>query len=160
DVTPDRARASVALAGKLSSGDWYVEVMHNEKGTAWVADWLEERVRKYKPIGVALDASGPAGSLVNELQKRRGDVDALTAREMTQGCGMHFDAAYERKIVHRNQPWLNSARGSASQRQLGDAWAWNRKDTSADISPLVAVTIAMQEYARLDGKRKRSGVVW
>jgi hypothetical protein len=36
----------------------------------------------------------------------------------------------------------------ATQRPLGDRWAWSRKNSSIDISPLVAVTLALWGVAR------------
>jgi hypothetical protein len=54
----------------------------------------------------------------------------------------------------------------ARKRRLGDAWAWNRKDTDSDITPLVAVTLALFGHAYTGVERPRprksSGkvVVW
>jgi hypothetical protein len=31
----------------------------------------------------------------------------------------------------------------AAKRPLGDAWAWSRKSSGVDISPLVAITLAV-----------------
>jgi hypothetical protein len=37
---------------------------------------------------------------------------------------------------------LDSAVAGAVRRNVGDAWAWGRRTSDIDISPLVAVTLA------------------
>jgi hypothetical protein len=37
---------------------------------------------------------------------------------------------------------LDSAIKGAAKRTLGEAWAWSRKSSDVDISPLVSVTLA------------------
>ena len=39
----------------------------------------------------------------------------------------------------------------AEKRKVGDSWLWSRKDSSVDISPLVAVTLA-----HMQGRQKRT----
>jgi hypothetical protein len=41
---------------------------------------------------------------------------------------------------------------AARTRPLGDAWAWSRKNSSANISPLVSVTLALS--AALTAKKE------
>jgi hypothetical protein len=41
-------------------------------------------------------------------------------------------------------PELKAALKGASKRSLGDSWAWARKSSAVDISPLVAVTLALR----------------
>jgi hypothetical protein len=66
----------------------------------------------------------------------------MNATEYKQACGAFYDYAQERKLRHIGQPLLNAALGSARKRDLGDAWAWHRRDYT-DISPLVSVTNAL-----------------
>ena len=39
----------------------------------------------------------------------------------------------------------------ATKRPLGDAWAWSRKNSTVDISPLVAATLALWGYSNAAG---------
>ena len=79
----------------------------------------------------------------------------VTAREHATACGSLFDLVGQslraldgekfdpsRTLRHLGQPHLSAAVKAAVKRPLGDAWAWNRKG-SVDISPLVAVTLAL-----------------
>jgi hypothetical protein len=46
-------------------------------------------------------------------------------------------------LRHLGTPELDAAVAGAITRPLGDAWAWSRKSSSVDISPLVASTMAL-----------------
>ena len=62
---------------------------------------------------------------------------------MTAACGAFYDAVMEDRLRHLDTPVLNSALAVARKRSLGDAWAWHRKNAAADITPLVACTLAL-----------------
>jgi hypothetical protein len=57
---------------------------------------------------------------------------------------MFFDATTpeEDGLRHRGTQELSVAVAGARKRTLVDAWAWSRKSSSVDISPLVACTLA------------------
>ncbi len=47
-------------------------------------------------------------------------------------------------VRHRPQPALDLAANVAKTRPMGDgAWAWDRRGSTEDISPLVACTVAL-----------------
>ena len=46
-------------------------------------------------------------------------------------------------LKHLGSPDLWNAIRAAGTRPLGDRWLWSRKKSSADISPLVAATLAL-----------------
>ncbi len=143
DVTPDRAIASIAMAGKRDDGRFHVELTDNEQGTQWVPARIAELVEKYKPDAVLCDPAGPAGSLLPALADLRVDVTQVQAAEHAKACGCWFDHVTEGNLVHRGQRELIASLDGAVKRSLGDAWLWSRKSSSVDISPLVAVTLAL-----------------
>ena len=143
DVTPDRSRAAIGVAGRRPDGRWHVEVVDHRPGTKWVAGRLEDLIAKHRPSGIFCDAGGPAGSLLDELERNGLEVTAVSAREHGQACGIFYDAVMEGNLAHLGQPELTAALDGAVKRSLGDAWAWSRKSSSIDISPLVACTIAL-----------------
>jgi hypothetical protein len=70
-------------------------------------------------------------------------VTPVTAREHAQAAGSFFDLATSGSLRHLGTTELTAALDGAVKRPLGDAWAWSRKSSSVDISPLVACTIAL-----------------
>lgn len=142
DVTPDRSKASIAAAGMRSDGLPHVEVIANEAGTHWVVDRLKSL--KTKPRRILVDATGPAGSLISEGAEAGLVIEPVSTADHAKACGLIFDLATEGRMRHGPDPLLELALSGAVKRDVGDgAWLWSRKNSLVDISPLVAVTIAM-----------------
>lgn len=142
DVTPDRSRTAIAVAGRRPDGAAHVEIADHKRGTGWVLDRLSEMLARYPSLALLCDASGPAGSLIAALEDRGHIVTTVNAREHAQACGRFFDAVEQKTLRHCGEPELNAAVKGAARRTLGDAWAWSRKSSGVDISPLVACTLA------------------
>jgi hypothetical protein len=140
DTSPDRSSTSIAMCGVRADGLEQVEIVDHRAGTGWVAERLAELVDRWSPVGVAVDPAGPAGSLIGELPGLPWKTTG--ARDVVQACGGLYDAVLEGKLRHRGDLRLNIAVEGASKRNLGEAWAWSRKNSAVDISPLVAVTLA------------------
>jgi len=143
DVSPDRTWAAIGAAGTRPDGSKHVELVEFRRGTGWVVDRVTELVNKWRPSAIVVDAGGPAGSLLADLEAARIEVTLTSTRDYAQACGMFFDAVDGGFLHHLGQTELNDAALIAKRRPLGDAWAWSRKSsTDVSISPLVAVTLA------------------
>lgn len=143
DASPDRAFATISVAGARQDGLKHVEVAKRERGLGWLVPELVQLNEKHRPAAIVTDASGPAGSLVPELERAGVTVTPVSAPEYAQACGMIYDGVSEGTIRHLADPRLTSAIAGATQRNLGDRWAWSRRNSSVDISPLVACTLAL-----------------
>ncbi len=143
DTTPDRSRSSIAVCGRREDGLFHIEVVDWRPGTGWLVPRLLELAGRYNTQAVICDGSGPAGSLIPELEQAEVQVTAVTAREHARGCGLIYDAVKDGNLRHLGQDQLDSAAKGATQRTLGEAWAWSRKNSAVDISPLVACTLAL-----------------
>jgi hypothetical protein len=152
DVSPDRAWSSISAAGVNEDGVEMIELLDRRPGTEWVADRLFELKKAHKPVAIVGDEKGPAGSLIDEIEKKRLKVTKVTASEHAQACGMVYDAVDQQDIVHIDQAELNAAVAGAVKRPLGEAYAWSRINSLVDISPLVAATLALWGFRT---KRKR-----
>jgi hypothetical protein len=156
DVSPDGAWGAIAVAGRRSDGLAHVEVVEHHPRTSWIVPWLIERQQRHKPLAVVVDPAGLAGSLVPHLEEAgftsvgpsvvAPGARALvkpTARDAAQACGLFYEAVTDaRTLRHLGQPELATALAGATRRPLGDAWAWDRKGSGVDITPLVAATLA------------------
>ncbi|MFE6846556.1 terminase [Streptomyces sp. NPDC057686] len=166
DVTPDRSRSCIAVAGANGEGLTHVEVTgHDEKldirpGTAWVVPRLKKLMKEHRITHVVIDRGGQAGMFYDELDAEPGlTVLTPTAREYAQGCGWFAGGCRPRRgnkpwIVHINQPPLTTAVAGADKRDLADLWAWDKRAATADISPLVAVTLAAWGHHKVASKPK------
>lgn len=152
DVSPNRDRASIGVAGYLPDGRVMVQTIENRRGTGWVAGRLKELTDRWPTLGVLIDTAGPAASLLPDLKRLRVKrIRLLATNDVKAACGMFYDYVNDGRLAHPDQPVLNTAIGSARKRPLGDAWAWHRKGNDSDITPLVAVTFAA--YGLLTARR-------
>lgn len=149
DTTPDRAWSTISVAGRRPDGLSHVEITSREgvvdrrRGTGWLVARLLELAEEHEHVGFICDGRSPAGSLLPELEQAGLEVTPVTSTEHAQGCGMFFDGVEQKTLRHLGQPELTSAVRGAAKRPLGDAWAWSRKTSATDISPLVACTLAL-----------------
>jgi hypothetical protein len=108
--------------------------------------------RQRKDIAcVVIDMAGPAGELVPELIARGVKVVNPTVREFALACGDLHHAVMPKRgevatVTHIDQDVLNNAVRVSDKRQLADLWAFSKINSSADISPLYAVTLAKHGY--------------
>lgn len=142
DVSPGR-RTALAAAGKNQDGDWHVEVIEKLPGTEWLPARLAELDLMHSPLQIVCDDLGPGRSLVAACEARGVRVRTLSAPEHAEACGRLVDAVAERSLKHVGSLDLWNAIRGAGTRPLGDRWAWSRKSSTVDISPLVAATLAL-----------------
>lgn len=138
DVDKDRTSSSVAWCGLTEDGLPHGELARVGPGTSWVVEQLTRMaVRR-----VTLNGAGAPASLIPDLESAGIEVVAVSGREFTQACGAFYDAVVDGRFRHIGQEPLDAAVAGARKRQLESAWAWSRRDSAVDISPLVAVTLA------------------
>lgn len=152
DMPPDRSVTTIAVAGYREDGKRHGEVTDRLPGARRAVRRMAELVRRWKVCVVVIDANSPAASLVPELAKAGIVVDPerdQTRLELVGGhkisavCGGWYDALCEDQLRHLDQPELNGAVTGAVRKDTGDGgWRWSRKDSSVDISPLMAVNLA------------------
>lgn len=147
DVNPERSWASISAAGQALEGDLpFVELVDRREGTGWIADRLFELQERYRPVEIILDRQSPAASLIDELEKARVDLEITDSTYMVRACGNFKDRVALMRFSHRSQQELNDAVKNAGTTQRADAWAWSRKSSRVDISPLVAATLALESW--------------
>lgn len=151
DVTPDRSSASVAAAGMNQDGKLHVEIGMAKKGTGWLVEFLADLAARKSPCEVVCDGYGPAASLAGELLDAGVAVKTVSTSEHGQACGHLVDKVQNDELRHLGSLELAAAVAGARTRPLGDAWAWSRKNSAVDISPLVAATLAVWSAAAFAG---------
>lgn len=143
DMSPDGMVATIAVAAW--SGDRkHVEIVKRGScaaGSDWVVEWLTASKRRRR--GAVIDRYSPARLLVPALERAGMRVTVTSGPDLTVACGGFLDDVKGRKLAHYNQTELNDAVESAAKREFreGGGWAW-RRDGDADISPLMAATLA------------------
>ncbi|KZM68468.1 terminase large subunit domain-containing protein [Nocardia terpenica] len=153
DISPDRSRASIAIAGARADELFHVEVTHNRKGTEWVAAELRRMVAVWSPVCVVVD--GPAASLVPELAALDVPVYKTTLPEYATACALFYDYVMSGALRHVDQPIFNTAVEAVRKRVVGDLWVWGRRNAESDVTPVVAATVAL--FGFINARPKRRG---
>lgn len=156
DISADRGKSSIAVCGKRDDGKLHIELAEYRGGTGWLVNWFATAAPNYRGgMRVALQSRGaPISSMVDVLAAIDGvEIIECSGKDVAGWAGRLWDsvAACDEQsgsdatpVLHRPQPALDLAANIAATRPLGDgAWAWDRNKSLEDISPLVAVTMAL-----------------
>jgi hypothetical protein len=141
DVTPERSYASIGVAGWAGHGKIAIEVVEHRPGAGWLVERLAQLSQKWRPSLIVVDRASPAGKLAPELEMLGLPVELTDVGAYAGACGGFYDAVMDGTLFHRGQAPLDAAVAAARKRQIGDTWAWARRE-GGDVSPLVAVTLA------------------
>lgn len=143
DVSPDGLTAAVAVGAARASDDLtHLEVIDHRPGTEWVSDRLVELSASWKPRAILYAENSPAKALVPAIERSGVEITPVSGGDHAQACGMLQTAVRDATVRHRHSPQVVPALRGAVKRPVGDAWAWSRKNSTVDIAPLVAVTLA------------------
>lgn len=141
DVSPERDWTSLGMAAEHVSGRCFLEVAAREPGVEWAVGHLKKLRESIGGNRVALDGSGPAGALEQDLIDEGFEVIRLGRQERVDACGALFDDVLAEDIVHCGAPELDAALAAAEKRYSGDAFVWGRTQSQDDITALYAVTL-------------------
>lgn len=136
DCTPDRTWGAFAVADSR-----VVEVVDHRRGVGWMVDrafelWTNHGVR------VVVDGSGPAGNLGAEVERLGATVEYLGSRDVARACNAFYDDVNAARFTVLDPFGTTTAAVSgAVKKPSGETWRWDR-NADADISPLMAVTLA------------------
>lgn len=162
DTSPS-GNTAIAVAGLDQRGERRVEVIDHRPGKGWVVARVVEIVTGARPkahgvepspvMRITIDGASPANSLIPDINKALADadidltVDIASTRRLTQSCVGLWDGVVEGTVCHIAQVTLDQAVVAAKRRPVGDSWAWGRRATTEDISPLVSTSLALGAWA-------------
>lgn len=170
-VKPDALAVDMSHGREISVGACWIEGESAHVEEVWAGvnvaaaiEWVAARAGRR--MQVVIDGASPAAAMIPELTARFVNVRQSTAGDMAKACGLFEDRADAARITHAGQKRLADALEGARKRQIRDAggWGWDRRDESAEIHPIVAVTLALlgaSTTKRASGRRtsRREAVV-
>lgn len=151
DVSPEGITC-ISSAGVRGDGRLHVEIVDHRPGSSWASERIAELSRKWHPSAVVLDVGSPAGALLPDLDRLGITLTKVSGREMAQSSVAFASLVHDRGVFHLDQPALNAAVGAAKRRPLGDLWAFGRRGSFTDISPLIACALAAWGHAQNAGR--------
>jgi hypothetical protein len=160
DRSPDGLAVVVAAYRDFDNGRMHVEPVFLRDGLTnmmAVVNWVLDNTTRRIPVVV--DQQSPAAVVINHLQSRRNLV-VTTGAEMSRACVGFTDDVRSGMLTFSDtgNGDLTSAVDGARKRPIGEAggYAWDRRDGSSAVSPLVAASLA-HFGAVAFGRRRPSG---
>ena len=160
DVSPMRNSAAIVACGSAVDGRPWVDVVETRGGTPdWVVGRIVAICKSQVVRAVVIDGKGPAASLIDPLKRSGVKVTVTSTGQMTSAVADFYDSVMGERLVHLNQSVLNLAVALARRRRVMDAWAWSRKDSDSEITPLVAATLSLfgQQFSSVVRPRRPAG---
>lgn len=146
DVSPDRSRAAIGLAGIRGDDRIHLEVVDQGDGTDWVPRALADLWAANNAFPVLVQMGSSAEELIPDIRKAGVPARPVTLREYAAACGRMLDGIKDQQVAHVEQESLDGAVRAARPSYKGDTrFIWKRSHALADITPLVTVTLAANQ---------------
>jgi hypothetical protein len=139
-VSYDLAKGCVAAAGADEDSKHVMPLQHGP-GTGWLVQRAKE-LQAVHGVEVVIDGRGPAADLIEDFEREGVLLRIASTTDVLDACAGIYKDVQDRKLHHAGYPELDAAAASAVKRAVGDRWAWGRKQSESDTSPLEAVTLA------------------
>ncbi|HUC32727.1 MAG TPA: hypothetical protein VMS14_04945, partial [Ilumatobacteraceae bacterium] len=100
-------------------------------------------------------------SVIDELEAGDVPVTKVSQQTYAANCGAFFDAVDARVVAQRSadEPVFGPTFGSARRQKASEGWRWQAKDSTSDITPLVAATLALGALPAAGGREHDRSVV-
>lgn len=139
-VSFDLTHACIGAAAR--DGDvTHLKPLQHGPGTGWVVERAKQ-LQDAHGHDVVIDAGGPAAVLMEPLEQAGVRLRIMDTRDVLDACAHIYELVRERRARHMNYAELDVAVQGAVKRTVGDRWAWGRRKSTSDISPLEAETFA------------------
>lgn len=146
-VSLDLEHASIVGAANHPDG---VELIRPLQHGPNPGDWLIDAVISFQErhgVPVIIDGKGPAADFIPALKSALGgSLYTAVLPNVLDACSGIYKAVRGEELVHScdgESDELDIAVREAVKRDVGDRWAWGRRKSTADISPLEAATLAL-----------------
>lgn len=154
DASPGQRSAAIVAAGWRSDQRIHIETVAHREGTEWLPELLAKVCRRNRPLAIVVDPRSPIGGLLPDIRKALGEGRTAVAElvevdsgELARATQLFMASVKDGRLCHLGTPEMTVALEGARKRPMGESWAWSRKDAHADVSPLVASTLAIWSLA-------------
>lgn len=167
DIKPDALAVDASHGRHFSVAACWLEDESAHVEEVWAGpdeaaalEWVTARAGRKTPV--LIDSMSPAASMIPALRARKVKVHAGTSGDMAKACGLFASELEAGRLTHADQESVNDAREGARRRAIGSAggWGYDRSDSSVNIAPLVAVSLARLAVASARKGDERTGAAY
>jgi hypothetical protein len=137
----EQTHSSITAAAVDEDGVVHVRSLQYGPGVGWLVEAAKTWSERFN-VPVAIDGRGPAAPLVSALEFEGIDLRVLSTDEVCNASSEIARLVSNELLAHRADPELDGAVKNAAKRPVLDRWAWGRRISAGDISPLEGVTLA------------------
>lgn len=149
DVSFDRKRAHVGVAGMDADGIPVVELIARRSGSMWLIKYMKRLKKNHGITEVAIQARGCAASeFIEPLREAGFTVHEIGGSQLGSATGIMKDRVESATMRHRSQRALTLSVTGTQARKLGEQMVWDRAGSIVDASATVAASQAL--YALLN----------
>jgi hypothetical protein len=156
DSPPDLSAPVFAVAGIRGDGLPHVAVRHRvdpddgaESTKAKLVAAAERLTTEYE-TALIVPPNSPARAWKAELVAAGVELDELSAAEFAEGCGALRSVIADGVLRHRGQADMNAAIAGLATKPAGDVDVWSRRNSTANVAPIVAATCALVRVPTVD----------
>lgn len=144
DTAADRSMTYIGAAVETETGLPFVTVWEARVGTLWVVPFMKQLAEESGSREVVIQARGaPAMEFIQPLKDADLDVHAVEGSWFGVATGRLRDRVRGRDVIVVEQPAVSLAVSGGITKRFGETDAWNRSGSAVDVSPLVALTLAL-----------------
>lgn len=140
---------AIGVASRRPDGLWHVELVEAAPRTDWIVDACLVLRRRHRHAPILTRTASGAAPTIKLLEAAGITPVKATARDYQQACSRFEAAVFDDQVRHLDDQVLATAVEAGRKLQRDDAWVWDRDDAQADITPLVAVTMALHGIQQL-----------
>jgi phage terminase large subunit-like protein len=149
DVTPSLHDASIGVAQLTARHMPFLDLADHRRGTDWLVERTIELRDKYEGAKFLALATGAVAAILPDLLKAGIEVDVISATAMGKACVYLQKATIDASFVHSGNPLFAIALDGATARPYGEGlWLWGWRKSTADLSPIAAITGALWGLAQ------------
>lgn len=141
-VSAGSAEAAIVGAAVDADGATWLKVLRHGRGKRWVVDEVQGLLAVHGDVPVVMDGRGPGADLERDFERVEVELTVTSTRDVLDACAGFESLVIDGLLRYELAPELDAAVAGAVKRDVGDRWAWGRKASMADISPLEAGTLA------------------
>lgn len=161
DIAPDDTSAALCAAWRDEDGKAHVFLLeHRVGGSAWLPASAAKYAAKYNRAPVAHDTIGANQASAERMGRQRPAPRMMgrTIKQMMSAAQTFAAELRDGDMVHYGHGQLTAAVLGATWRDVNNSGRlFARKNSRADVSPLVAATVALHAYDEMP--RKAGGMV-
>lgn len=158
DISPMRDVASIALAGFMPDGRVGVTLVDQREGTSWLPHRLGELRTEWEPVAIAGLGSSAVEDLLPQFRRASVKCRILSWKKYAQASARLYESLVEQQVLHSGQEQVLTAFENVTSRSgnKDGLWVWSRREKYEDITPVVAITLAVEALMG-KGKKKLEG---